>query len=642
MAFVFKSERMPNNNSSSTKNLGPGEYLPQTEVKFIKINKKPFLSGVQRCKYQSNDVPGPGSYYQDETLITYLKNIQNEKFSKQNDKVQLHFKGNNIEFHNNFEKLGFLIKDRRFKIINDNNNLGPGLYFQNNNNSNKKLLFNKNKNENTIEINNKLEKIRHKEFSLIPTIPGKKQIFGFDINENGDLIQKQDPDMYKIFTGEKGDTVGPGSYDIERPNNWLKTGTEWSKFRVTRDSNLKKNENEKNNGFSMTTTRYSENFGKTNFNSGNKIKNNNRNIDLSSKTMYHNKSDNNLNKNYQIKGNKNILNCRIIKVKETNKKKVQTNDLFENIGLNYPGPGYYFNQKTFSGIKMKQIPEYRQFFGSKLERFSKIKSTSSLGPGSYFNNNNNKNSNNINDISLKEKLSRTMDSFAPFNLRSDRFSKSQDEKNKNFPGPGQYEIKGTFNENNKKLNKTMIKFGSSEKRFSNKGSSKWQNETPGPGSYINQNTNSKIGKITKFSNINNIYRINKFIPNYNHIEFKKNINKNNRSESVPPVGLYRPEMIYSIDYRNRKKILDNKNIDGVAFDSGVERKSLKKSQTGINIGPGYYFKEKFIRNVQNFPPFNQSSKKNDDSYWNLSNSPGDYNIDSYYDWNKRSFNVNFV
>ena len=190
MAFVFKSERMPNNNSSSTKNLGPGEYLPQTEVKFIKINKKPFLSGVQRCKYQSNDVPGPGSYYQDETLITYLKNIQNEKFSKQNDKVQLHFKGNNIEFHNNFEKLGFLIKDRRFKIINDNNNLGPGLYFQNNNNSNKKLLFNKNKNENTIEINNKLEKIRHKEFSLIPTIPGKKQIFGFDINENGDLIQK--------------------------------------------------------------------------------------------------------------------------------------------------------------------------------------------------------------------------------------------------------------------------------------------------------------------------------------------------------------------------------------------------------------------------------------------------------------------
>ena len=135
--------------------------------------------------------------------------------------------------------------------------------------------------------------------------------------------------------------------------------------------------------------------------------------------------------------------------------------------------------------------------------------------------------------------------------------------------------------------------------------------------------------------------MNKFIPNYNHIEYN-NINKNNRSESVPPVGLYRPEMIYSIDYRNRKKILENKNVDGVAFDSGVDRKSMKKSQTGVNIGPGYYFKEKFIRNVQNYPPFNQSSKKNDDSYWNLSNSPGDYNIDSYYDWNKRSFNVNFV
>ena len=632
MAFVFKSERMTNNNSSSTNNIGPGEYLPQTDFKIIKLNKKPFLSGVKRSKFYSNDVPGPGSYYQDNTLISYLKNIQNEKIAKQNDKVQLQLKGNNIEFHNNIEKLGFLIKERRFKVINENKNLGPGLYFQNNNNSNKKLLSNKNKIENPIEINNKLEKIRHKEFSLIPTIPSKKQIFGFDVTENGDLIQKQDPDMYKTFTGEKGDTVGPGSYDIERPNNWLKSGTEWSKFRVTRDSYLKKNENEKNNGMSMTTTRYSENFGKTKFN-------NNNNYEISSKTMYNNY--NNLNKN-QIKGNKNILNCRIIKVKETNKKIIKKDNIIDNVVLNYPGPGYYFNQNTFSGIKMKQTPEYRQFFGSKLERFSKIKSNSSLGPGSYFiNDNTNQNLNNSNqNLSFKEKMSRTMETFAPFNLRSDRFSKSLDEKNKNFPGPGQYEIKGTFSDKNIKFNKTMIKFGSSEKRFSDKGNMKWQFETPGPGSYINQNTNSKIGKITKFSNINNIYRMNKFIPNYNHIEYN-NINKNNRSESVPPVGLYRPEMIYSIDYRNRKKILENKNVDGVAFDSGVDKKSMKKSQTGVNIGPGYYFKEKFIRNVQNYPPFNQSSKKNDYNV-NSFNGPGDYIIDSYYDWNKRSFNVNFV
>ena len=642
MAFVFKAERILNNNSSSsTNNIGPGEYLPQTEMKFIKKNKKPFLSGVKRNKIERNDVPGPGSYYQDERLISYLKNIQNEKLSKQNDKVQLQLKGNNIEFHNNFEKLGFLTKDRRFKVINKNNNLGPGLYFQNINNSYKKLLSNKNKIENPFEINNKLEKKRHKEFSLIPTIPGKKQIFGFDINENGELIQKQDPDMYKIFTGEKGDTVGPGSYDIERPNNWLKTGTEWSKFRVRRDYNLKKNENEKNNCMSMNSTRYSENFGKSKLNYNNN--NNNSNCDISSKTLNNFKCDNNLNKNYKSKENKNILYCRIINVKETNKKKITKNDIFENVASNYPGPGYYFNQNTFSGIKMKHTPEYRQFFGSKLERFSKTKSTSSLGPGSYFNNDNIQNSNNSNqNISFKEKMSRTMETFAPFNLRSDRFSKSQEEKNKNFPGPGQYEIKGTFNEKNKKFNNTMIKFGSSEKRFSDKENIKWKNEIPGPGSYINQNTKSKIGKITKFSNINNFYRINKFIPNYNINELQ-NKNKLNRSESVPPVGLYHPEMIYSIDYRNRKKILENKNIDGVAFDSSVDRKSMIKSQTGVNIGPGYYFKEKYLKNVQNYPPFNQSSKKMEDNNENLFNNRlGDYNIDSYYDWNKRSYNVNFI
>ena len=40
MAFVFKAERILNNNSSSsTNNIGPGEYLPQTEMKFIKKNK---------------------------------------------------------------------------------------------------------------------------------------------------------------------------------------------------------------------------------------------------------------------------------------------------------------------------------------------------------------------------------------------------------------------------------------------------------------------------------------------------------------------------------------------------------------------------------------------------------------------------
>ena len=70
----------------------------------------------------------------------------------------------------------------------------------------------------------KIKKIN--EFQRIPTIPSKIQEFGFDILDNGSLVQKQNPDMYKTFSGEKGDTVGPGSYEIEKPSNWRKTGTD--------------------------------------------------------------------------------------------------------------------------------------------------------------------------------------------------------------------------------------------------------------------------------------------------------------------------------------------------------------------------------------------------------------------------------
>ena len=651
MAFVYKSERQLNKIQDSTRDIGPGEYLPQTDLKLIKINKQPFLSNVKRNIIQVNDVPGPGAYYQDDTLITYLKNLQNEKIQEQNDKVHLLAKGYNIELQTNVEKLGFLMKERRFKLNSDNNIPGPGFYFPK---ISKKKYFSIKNNENPIEINNKMEKIRRQEFSLIPTIPTKKQMFGFDIAENGDLIQKQDPDMYKTFTGEKGDTVGPGSYEIEKPNHWLKTGTEWSKFRTTRDEKGKKKENEKNmDALSMTTTRYTDSLGKTGFSVNNNTINDNM-----SKTVY-NGNDKKESKEKNV--NKNIMNCRIINVKENNRKKPNIKETFETvIKKNYPGPGYYYNQNTFSGFTTKQVPEFKQFFGSKLERFSKIKTNNPLGPGAYFKtepesfNKNTKSSQNKNSnvnekgelLPYKERMALTMEYFAPFNLRSDRFSKSQGKKS-NEPGPGQYKIRGSFSatrEKNKKFYKTFTKFGSTERRFADKGNSKWQYETPGPGSYINPDTNSKIGKLTKYVNLNNMYRGHVYNPNINNINHNNEfLFKNKKNDIVPPVGLYHPEMIYTIDYNNRKKVVESNNVEGVAFDSGISRKSLKKSQTGTNLGPGYYYREKMVKGIQKFPPFSQSSKKWPDACTDdMINGPGQYNLTSYFDWNKKSFNVTFV
>ena len=115
MAFVFKSEREAVNEKIKTNtNLGPGEYLPLTEPRKYTVNKEPFLCSLKEPSQKINDVPGPGAYYHDDTLIQYLKNIQNEKISEQNDKVHLIAKGGSVDLHPNTEKIGFNSKSKRF------------------------------------------------------------------------------------------------------------------------------------------------------------------------------------------------------------------------------------------------------------------------------------------------------------------------------------------------------------------------------------------------------------------------------------------------------------------------------------------------------------------------------------------------
>lgn len=72
---------------------------------------------------------------------------------------------------------------------------------------------------------------------------------------------------------EKGDAVGPGSYEIEKPNNWHKNGTERSKFKVQRDFFKKI----KISSTNLASTYYSKSGNintKTNFYSPNSTTNN--------------------------------------------------------------------------------------------------------------------------------------------------------------------------------------------------------------------------------------------------------------------------------------------------------------------------------------------------------------------------------
>lgn len=643
MAFVVKSKKETEIKIGETESLGPGEYLPQTELKTIKINKEPFLIGEKRTTPKIDEVPGPGAYYQDEMLLKYLKNVQNEKIAEQNDKDQLFSKDGSISLKPNVEKLGFISKEKRFKSKGDEMTPGPGFYFPPIN----KKIFSPKKKECYSKEMKKMKRIYAiKKENAIPSIPTHNQDFGFDITKDGHLFRKINPEMYKTFSGEKGDTVGPGSYEIDKPNYWHRTGTQWSKFKTQRENfvqdkfyttNKSKGDS---NVLSLQTTRYSDNMNLlmsgTNFNNFNS-NNNISNLDT------HTTSELQL-KNSQQQ-NKNSMNCRIINVKNANNRVLRdTKKDFESlISRNMPGPGYYYDNDKLTAFKQKDIPEYRQFFGSKLERFKNFGNSSEdnqLSPATYFNNNDNENSANV--LIQKEKMSRTAGN-APFFSRTNRFFKIKSKQNN--PGPGEYDPPQQFSQSlkkSKKFSNTFSRFGSTEKRFSENKSTKWKFDTPGPGSYIDPysatgtfNTVKFRGMIINIEKAKSLSRTH--YENLNADIRQFNINKN----VVPPVGQYNPDMIFSINYNNQKKKIKQANNKDVAFNSGKSKKGDKIELD--NLGPGYYYHEKKKISKQMYPPFNQSDRKWKNQYvGEFITGPGQYNIDSYFNWNKKSYNINFV
>jgi hypothetical protein len=628
MAFVFKAEREASNETIKTKNpLGPGEYLPQTEIRKITVNKEPFLTSNKKI-LKINDVPGPGAYYHDDVLIKYLKNIQNEKISEQNDKVHLIAKGGNLDLHHNTEKIGFNIKSKRFTSPTYDQNPGPGQYFP--------LIKRKDKvsklREEELFSKQKIQIKKINEFQRIPTIPSKIQEYGFEILDNGSLVQKQNPDMYKTFSGEKGDTVGPGSYEIEKPNNWLKTGTEWSKLKVERDF-YKKNKMAKNASTCFSSTNYSENNTNTknSFYSPDTTQNNfkdnaNETDSVSNKDMKRNKTF-----------DKNIFKCRVLNCKKFNKKKKNKKETFESvIQGNYPGPGYYYDPYRTSSFHFKPIPEFKQFFGSKLERFYKYRGFDNyLGPGEYF----------------EKNMNKTSTGFAPFSSTANRFYASFiPEEKSEIPGPGEYTLKSfttSPKERKSKSTSSKGKFGSNERRFVDIVNTKWKYCVPGPGYY-----NPEEIKSQSFRPFKTFYKTKFFnAGKTKDLPIKKVVLNSNQliKEKAPPVGLYNPDMVFTIDYKNKKKVFETKN-NKVAFHTTFNKKKKEKKtdNTNPNIGPGYYYHETINKNLRPSPQFHipKNEPRNNNSNWFVNSNPnvgpGKYEINNYFDWNKKSFNINFV
>ena len=613
MAFVFRENKLKKIRPNTA--LGPGEYLPISKNKKIKNNNvtAPFESTVQKfnplygkLNAIRNSTPGPGKYYTDE-LRKKTRKIENLASIKQSN-LDDFCPNKSITKMNIFsgkEKLGFDIKVQRFKKE-MNENPGPGEYFKGN--KKYKIEESKGRAKSALYLNNNYVP---KNDVIVPSIPYRDN--GFEIDENNSLIKlESDNDIWKKNQGK----LGPGSYDIDNPQTWLKNGTSWSKMKVQRPMNVKNQNNLKDitrpeTAIDLNIYGFSDSKSQT---SSKKFKNKKRILTARQPIYYQMMKD-------SADGENNIKSLSIKK------------------GDPGPGPGQYIDIVKNSGFYKDTIPypEFKQFFLSNNQRFIGKKYNDVLGPATYFEDNNFYKSS-FSTQKFSKKKDKNKIKKTPFNTREKRFKEFNNQViNEDYPGPGAYDPKILkIIESNKFNNKTNT-FNFRSKRFGTAGSDiRWKESIPGPGSYINPYTAKGTSNTLL---INGLYMDIRKGKDILRPKAKKTKSLKVDFNRMPEAGMFNPALISSIAYNNRKKVNSTNNNINVAFSKSIKYEARKEQKS--NIGPGYYYHPKDIKEKQIHPPFLQSDTKFKTNKNMFGIGPGYYESRSYFDWNKKSYNVSF-
>ena len=282
-------------------------------------------------------------------------------------------------------------------------------------------------------------------------------------------------------------------------------------------------------------------------------------------------------------------------------------------------------------FKPKTKKEYLQCFGSTVQKLpynSHNKQTDKIGPGSYS----------LNYNTISEKLKRTLNFTKGFSTSltpSNNLHKILKYKNKhNQPGPGWYNIASSFI---KKSFSNYSTFLSSERRFSltdlsyknnmrslhfpEHNSNKDTNQ-PNKPQYIQYSMNERYLRKTASSDILNIdynkvylqhhYKT-KILNDTNNIQNKQNINQ----QAYAPFGSYIERFE---DPVNKQEIYSDYSPGQYSGDL------IKKYQHGN--------KQFFFRNDYGIVK---------DFFGNNGiDSPGYKNLDSYFDWHKKSYNTMYI
>ena len=457
----------------------------------------------------------------------------------------------------------------------------------------------------------------------IASIPAKKQKFGYYVGDNGELIQAIDPELDSYFSGTKNNSIGPDRYNpIIKDKNHCVSWKNMSGRKPKNKSNIQNDKiNNLKNEISLNSSKLS--LVETDISSSVRSPKERRKFDKIIKPYY--LIMNGKNNKKLIPANNSVEDMPI----DTEKELEFLNHENNIISGKNKARNYLLN---FNKIRYNYPPEEFQFFGSSNERKTSesliLNQFPNVGPGSYFRNTF-KRFNNLN--TNKNKKSSWEQSIGRDDKKLKRSSSNL--------GPGSYNIIKDFDK------KSFNSYGnfSSEKRFdlsylpqNNSTLNENSEGNPGPGSYnFNDPWIKDIRKMIRRQSLVNVEE-----------EIRKGRMKKEK-EKKPDFNIYQNDKFINIIQNNVKSKMNPYTSENMPFLSGAKRFRLNKSYSSEDIGPGTYDLFKKGAKTKKFnsviAPFSSNAERKP-TYFKLNNklSPGQYELESYFDWNKKSFNAMFI
>jgi len=572
----------------------------------------------------SND-PGPGSY-----------------------DIDLNINKNLLSPGDNSNKF-FITGDTRFKTK-DNHVPGVGEYELINtslNNNNKNILTPKKINKNIRITSHDFKSPRR-----IPSIPDKDTKFGFVEDKEGKMEIIKDPYKNQKFDGTRSNSIGPDRYNtiLIKHNNamdWKKAAKktlELSKIKNKTDEfydNYKYVNNLTNNSSNNNFDVLSEFYNYTYKTEGDVINSNNKKnqrvlnyknsfTNRSTKSNLYNKNRIYKNENLGFKDHHDTSYIDLTSIPIRKKTKVIT-----------PGPGAY--DPNIGNFNFEPKRNKFQNFGTYVSRnmfpIQRIKNSKNF----LDKNNIYKAKNNNKSFDDKNKLNKFVRSLhnLKINLLKEQAMKIKKEK-ENIVGPGSYSpdlyfnIGNTINAYSKNNNNSRI-----EKKDDRNPIYISINENPGVGEY------DVMGEIKKEIDYFLYMKRSKENKAKNDLKLKmENIRKNIKKKKEKKEIIIRKEYKDTEEYKIRQQFINNNYRPAFASAEPKFKEIGKKDDTNIGVGSyNLLYPEKKVTQIK--IPFLSGAKKWSNSNFNKSNElnpnvgPGTYEQKSFFDWNKKSFNVQY-